>query len=196
VQQNAGRKALTTLRIEFGISSYTVASVPAAHAHGCDRGISPGLCGLGLARGSEQIAARLLRPGRTDCPQNAVLPGAWLRLTSTSAGGFRCGGEALQGGTQAGRDVPIKDDQTGWYDVPAGLIGLADSLAGRGHFDEAEPLYMRALAIRKEAYGWDNPGVAEVLEHHAASLQRAGRTADRDRLESQAKAIRAKQRRE
>jgi len=89
-----------------------------------------------------------------------------------------------------------KDDQTGWYDVPAGLIGLADSLAGRGHFDEAEPLYMRALAIRKEAYGWDNPGVAEVLEHHAASLQRAGRTADRDRLESQAKAIRAKQRRE
>jgi len=55
---------------------------------------------------------------------------------------------------------------------------------------------MRALAIRQEAYGWDSSAVAEVLEHHAASLHRAGRTADRDRLEWQAKAIRAKQGRE
>jgi len=33
-----------------------------------------------------------------------------------------------------------KDDQIGWYDVPAALIGLADALAGRGQFDEADPL--------------------------------------------------------
>jgi len=90
---------------------------------------------------------------------------------------------------------PSEDLQTGWFDVPAALIGLADASARRSHFDEAKPLYVRALAIREEAYGRDSAWVAEVLEHHAASLHRAGRTADRDRLESQAKAIRASQRR-
>lgn len=89
-----------------------------------------------------------------------------------------------------------KEDQTGWFDVPGALIGLANALTGRGHFDEAEPLYLRALTIRQDAYGRDNPAVAEVLEHHAASCHTAGRTADRDQLQSQAKAIRAKQRRE
>ena len=83
-------------------------------------------------------------------------------------------------------------DQTSWYDVPAALIGLADSLAGRARLDEAEPLYTRALAIREDGYGPDDPSVAEILEHYAASLDRAGRAPDRDRITTRSRAIRAK----
>ena len=88
---------------------------------------------------------------------------------------------------------PSKGDQTGWYDVPAALVGLADALAGRSRFDAAEPLYTRALATCEEAYGPGNLRVATVLEHYAESLRQAGRRIDRDRLDSRAKAIRAKQ---
>jgi tetratricopeptide (TPR) repeat protein len=88
-----------------------------------------------------------------------------------------------------------RDDQTGWYNLPAALIGLADSFAWRRRFDEAEPLYTRALAISEDGYGRDYPMVAEVLEHYAAALDRAGRASDRDRIASRAEAIRTEVRR-
>jgi tetratricopeptide (TPR) repeat protein len=85
-----------------------------------------------------------------------------------------------------------ENDWTGWYNVPAALVGLADALTGQGRFDAAEPLYARALAIGEEAWGPDHRAVAEVLEHYAVSLRQAGRAADSDRFLARAKAIRAK----
>ena len=167
---------------------------PALHRGGgiCGRSLR----GFGLAPEFRDIAERILRPGRTDCTPNSVLPRAWFRLAGTGAGDLDGAEGHYTAALKLAEKSQSEDDQVGWYDVPAALIGLADARTGRGRFQEAEPLYMRALAIRQEAYGWESSGVAEALERHAASLQLAGRTADRNRLEWQAKSIRAKQGRE
>ena len=59
-------------------------------------------------------------------------------------------------------------------------------------YDEAEPLFQRALAIREKALGPDHPNVALSLENYAALLRETGRGAEANKLEARAKAIRAR----
>ena len=48
---------------------------------------------------------------------------------------------------------------------------LAFFLANQGKYDDAEPLYKRALAIRKETLGPQHPQVAASLNNLALLLQ-------------------------
>ncbi len=50
----------------------------------------------------------------------------------------------------------------------------------------------RALAIREEALGPENPHVAQSLENYAALLRETGRGAEAAKMEARAKAIRAR----
>ena len=45
------------------------------------------------------------------------------------------------------------------------LDNLAELLRVSNRFDEAEPLYRRALAIREESFGPDHPEVAQTLSN-------------------------------
>ncbi len=57
---------------------------------------------------------------------------------------------------------------------------------------QAEPLYRRSLAIWEEALGPEHPNVATSLENYAALLRATGHTAEADKMEARAKAIRAR----
>ena len=62
----------------------------------------------------------------------------------------------------------------------------------QGRYAEVELLYQRSLAIWEKALEPDHPDVATSLQNYAALLRKTGRTAEADRLEARAKAIRAK----
>ena len=66
----------------------------------------------------------------------------------------------------------------------------------QGRYTEAEPLYRRSLAIKEKALGPEHPNVAQGLENYAALLRETGRTAEADKMEARAKAIRAKRAKE
>jgi tetratricopeptide (TPR) repeat protein len=67
-----------------------------------------------------------------------------------------------------------------------------DSYQALGRYGEAEPLYRRSLAILEKALGPKHPSVATNLENYAAMLRETGRTAEADKMEARAKAIRVK----
>ncbi len=77
---------------------------------------------------------------------------------------------------------------------PASLNNLALLYDTQGQYAQAEPLYLRALAILEKALGPEHPNVASGLENYADLLQKTGRTAEADELEERARAIRAKER--
>ena len=62
-------------------------------------------------------------------------------------------------------------------------------------YAEAEPLYLRALAIDQEALGSDHSSVAFDLENIAHLYREQKRDAEAEPLEARAKAIREKKRR-
>ncbi len=62
----------------------------------------------------------------------------------------------------------------------------------QGNYEEAEPLYKRALLIEEKAVGLEHPDLVGLLENYADLLQNLGHTTEADRLESQAELIRAK----
>ncbi len=59
---------------------------------------------------------------------------------------------------------------------------------------QAELLYKRSLAIHEKALGPEHPNVATSLENYAALLRENGRTAEADKMEARAKAIRGEMR--
>ncbi len=59
-------------------------------------------------------------------------------------------------------------------------------------YAEAEPLYQRSLAIGEKALGTEHPYVAQSLENYAALLREIARADEAERMETHAKAIRAK----
>ena len=72
------------------------------------------------------------------------------------------------------------------------LNNLAGVYYSQGKYTEAEPLFMRALAIDEKALGPEHPSVATNLENYAGLLRKTDREAEAETLEVRAKAIRAK----
>ena len=56
----------------------------------------------------------------------------------------------------------------------------------------AEPLCRRALTILTKALGADHPNVALMLENYADLLRKMNREGEAEKMETRAKAIRAK----
>ncbi len=72
------------------------------------------------------------------------------------------------------------------------LMHLADVYAASGCGAEAEPLYLRALAIWERALGPDHPDVAEVLKGLATVYRNQGDSAKSEALLECALTIREK----
>ena len=72
------------------------------------------------------------------------------------------------------------------------LNRLAALYYSQGKYNEAEPLYRRALSIWEKALGPEHPDVATVLENYALLLRKTNREAQAEELEARARAIRAK----
>jgi tetratricopeptide (TPR) repeat protein len=70
------------------------------------------------------------------------------------------------------------------------LFHQADALVAQNRFDDAIPLFERALAIDEKALGPDHPDVAPVLEHYAVPLRRTGRIAQAEAAEDRGRIIR------
>jgi len=75
--------------------------------------------------------------------------------------------------------------------VEAGLLLIRTGyyLYGRARFQEAEPLYRRAIAIDEKAYGPDHPEVATALNNLALLLKTTNRLAEAEPLYHRALAI-------
>ena len=69
-------------------------------------------------------------------------------------------------------------------------VGLAEALAGQKRYSEAELLYKRAQSIQKKNFGQNHPALADVLDHYASFLRQTGRTAEMEKAQEQAEAIR------
>ncbi len=72
------------------------------------------------------------------------------------------------------------------------LNNLGEVYRAQAKHAEAEPLYMRAMAIIEKALGPEHPDVAQSLENYAALSRKTGRDDEAVKLEARAKAIRAK----
>jgi tetratricopeptide (TPR) repeat protein len=74
-------------------------------------------------------------------------------------------------------------------DVATSLNNLAALYRAQGHYEEAAPLYQRALAIRERVLGPDHPDVATSLNNLAFLYQAQGRYAEAEPLYQRALAI-------
>ena len=61
----------------------------------------------------------------------------------------------------------------------------------QGRYEEAAPLYQRALAIREEVLGAKHPDMVVVLENYAALLQATGCSQEAENFKARAQTIRA-----
>ena len=75
------------------------------------------------------------------------------------------------------------------------LNNLAGLYRDQSKYDQAEPLYKRALAIREKVLDANHPDLAISLEEYAAMLKAAKRDAEAEPLLKRAKEIREKQQR-
>ncbi len=75
---------------------------------------------------------------------------------------------------------------------PASLNNLALLYDTQGQYAQAEPLYLRALAILEKALGPEHPNVATSLENYADLLRKTDRNAEAEELEDRARVIRTK----
>jgi tetratricopeptide (TPR) repeat protein len=62
----------------------------------------------------------------------------------------------------------------------------------QGRYEQAEPLYQRALSIREKALGPEHPDLATCLVKLTLLLRNVGRAEEAAPLEARAEAIRAK----
>jgi tetratricopeptide (TPR) repeat protein len=72
------------------------------------------------------------------------------------------------------------------------LFHQADALVAQARFDDAIPLFRRALEIGEKALGPDHPDIAPVLEHYAVPLRETGRLAQAEAAEDRVRIIRAR----
>ena len=78
--------------------------------------------------------------------------------------------------------------------VAVSLNNLAELYKTQGQYAQAEPLYIRPLAIRDKALGADHPSVATSLENLAGLYRATNRDKEAETLEQRAARIRAIQR--
>ena len=72
------------------------------------------------------------------------------------------------------------------------VANLGQLYVAQGQPAKAEPLYRRALSIKREALGMSHPEVAKTLEDLAKVLRKLGRSPEAVALDMQAREIRAK----
>jgi tetratricopeptide (TPR) repeat protein len=77
--------------------------------------------------------------------------------------------------------------------VVVSLNGLANCLRQQGKFQEAEPLYQRAIDITKKIGGHFNKDLVMILDNYAKLLRAMGKESEAAKLESQAQTIFSKQ---
>lgn len=65
------------------------------------------------------------------------------------------------------------------------LYNIASYLDDRAQYQEAEPLYDCALAIRERVLGPDHPGTIKTLENYANLLRKVNRDQEASTLEVQ-----------
>jgi hypothetical protein len=68
-------------------------------------------------------------------------------------------------------------------DVATGLHNLAELYCAQRRYDEAEPLFRRALVIGERVLGPEHAQVVMTRAHYAAMLRETGRADEADRLE-------------
>jgi len=73
--------------------------------------------------------------------------------------------------------------------LPTTLNNLANCLRQQGRYQEAEPLYKQAIAIKEKIAGHFSKDLVVLLENYAKLLRLSGRTAEADRVEQRAQAI-------
>ena len=76
--------------------------------------------------------------------------------------------------------------------VGVALNNLAAFHREQGHYEEAEPLYRRALSVLTKALGPDHPNVATLLGNYAELLRKLHRDSEAEKMEARAQAIRAR----
>ena len=69
------------------------------------------------------------------------------------------------------------------------LVKLADACRAQGRYEQAEPLYLRALAQAEASFGAEHLTVAAVLNNLAVLLKKQARYAEAETLYSRALAI-------
>jgi len=93
-----------------------------------------------------------------------------------------------------GRDHPeLAADMSnlaGLLEAQVRALRVARPTVAQGEHDEAEPLYVRSLEIRKNALGGNHPDVAQSLRDLALLLWRTGRSQEAIPLQEKAIAIR------
>ena len=67
---------------------------------------------------------------------------------------------------------------------------MANSLNAQGKYDEAEPLYRKALEIRRQVLGEDHPETATRYNNLASNLDAQGKYAEAEPLHRRALEIR------
>ena len=77
--------------------------------------------------------------------------------------------------------------------MAACLNNLASNYVRQRAYAQAEPLYLRALAVWEAALGSDDPNVATALEGYAAMLRQSGRGKQARPLAERARAIRERE---
>jgi len=75
------------------------------------------------------------------------------------------------------------------HSVAAVLLNLANTYRQQGKFDDAEPTYKKALAMKERQSGPLHKDVVPFLENYSRMLKSAGRTDEADKLEKKAIAI-------
>ena len=72
------------------------------------------------------------------------------------------------------------------------LFSQAEALVAQSRFDDAIPLFQRALEIDEKALGPDHPDMASMMERYAVPLRYTGRIAQAEAAEERARSIRAR----
>ena len=73
--------------------------------------------------------------------------------------------------------------------VATSLNSLANCLRQQMKFAEAEPLYQRALDIKKKTVGMRHPDLVIIYENYAKLLRAMGKEAEASKMEATAQAI-------
>lgn len=73
--------------------------------------------------------------------------------------------------------------------LPQSLNNLANCYRQQGRFEDAEPLYKRALEIKTRQVGQFSNDLIPILENYAKMLRASGKEREADKMDDKARAI-------